>query len=262
MKKRIAAALLLLLCFSMLSCACKNKNNEDAAPAFNEDDITSESVTVTEPTTIGEDSKILYLTFDDGPGAYTQHLLATLAKYNVKVTFFVTNFRPEWRFLLTREAKEGHTVAVHSYSHEYSNIYSSTSAYWEDFNKMDDVVLACTGHRTEVMRFPGGSSNTISSSYCSGIMTTLTRQMLDKGISYIDWDVDSYDAGGASSSEEVVENLQRGVSDRKVSVILCHDVKSYTVEAMETFIPWALEEGYIFLPCTPDSNPARHSVNN
>ena len=262
MKKRIAAALLLLLCFSMLSCACKNKNNGDVTPAFNEYDTTSENVTVTEPTTIGEDSKILYLTFDDGPGSYTQHLLAILAKYNVKATFFVTNFRPEWRFLLIREAKEGHTVAVHSYTHDYSDIYSGVSAYWNDYNKMDDIILECTGHRSEVMRFPGGSSNTISSDYCSGIMTTLTDQMLSKGISYIDWNVDSRDAGGANSSEEVVENLQRGIGDRRVSVILCHDVKSYTVEAMDTFIPWALEEGYIFLPCTPDSDSARHSVRN
>ena len=262
MKKKIIGIFLILISLAAFFCSCKNNKDNEAVEAFKEEEITSDNVTVTEPTTIGEDSKILYLTFDDGPGLYTQHLLATLAKYNVKVTFFVTNFRPDCQFLLAREEKEGHTVAVHTYTHEYSDIYRSTSAFWEDYNKMDENILKYTGHHSEVMRFPGGSSNTISASYCEGIMTALTQQMNEKGISYIDWDVDSYDAGGASSSDEVFENLKSGVSGRKSSVILCHDVKSYTVEAMERFIPWALEEGFIFLPCTKDSEPAHHSVNN
>ena len=266
MRKKIIVFLLLLSCFALLFSGCKKKQ-EKTVPAFNEEtesteDDSTEAPTEEVSTEIDPDAKILYLTFDDGPGPFTQHLLAILAKYDVKVTFFVTNFRSDCQYLLAREANEGHTVAVHSYTHEYSQIYSSTEAYWKDFNAMDDNIYQYTGKHTTVMRFPGGSSNTISIKYCSGIMSTLTKQMLEKGISYIDWDVDSGDASNAKTAEAVVNNLKTRTANRKCSVILCHDIKKYTVEAMETFIPWALENGYVFLPCTPDSEPARHTVVN
>ena len=267
---KLRRVLIFILLFMLLLPGC-SKKPDDAVEAVrrqqDEEEPTTEAPMtekeaepVTEPK--AGNGKTIYLTFDDGPGLSTQHLLAILAQYDVKATFFVTNFRPECRFLITREFKEGHTVAVHSYTHDYKKIYSSTEAFWSDYDAMDEIIYECTGAHATVMRFPGGSSNTISKSYSAGIMTTLTQQMLAKGISYLDWNVDSKDAGGANTSEQVVSNLQRGVSNTQVSVILCHDIKPYTVQAMETFIPWALEEGYTFLPCTADSFACRHTVNN
>ena len=93
--------------------------------------------------------KILYLTFDDGPGPYTKKILNTLAKYNVKATFFVTNQAPGYVSLIKDEYQQGHTVAVHTYTHNY-NIYKSVDAYVNDFNKMNNVIEKYTGHKSNL----------------------------------------------------------------------------------------------------------------
>ncbi|MBQ9562337.1 MAG: polysaccharide deacetylase family protein [Lachnospiraceae bacterium] len=206
-------------------------------------------------------NKILYLTFDDGPGKYTEKLLGTLKKYGVRVTFFVTAQYSKYLPLIEDEAKAGHVVALHTYSHTFSEIYASTTAYWKDFEKMQDVIVKYTGKRTNLVRFPGGSSNKVSR-ICPGIMTTLTKQMGQKGYYYFDWNVDSNDAGGTTTASGIVSNLKSRVKSSGGSVILCHDVKSYTVDAMDTFIPWALNNGYIFLPLSEKAPGAHHRVNN
>ena len=208
-------------------------------------------------------NKIIYLTFDAGPGAYTEQLLDILKENNAKATFFVTAIHDDYLDLITREAEEGHSVAVHSLTHEYATIYSSVEAFWKDFDAMNAIIREKTGSETLLMRFPGGSSNTVSK-ITPGIMTTLTKQMKEKGYYYFDWNVDSNDAGGANTPEEVFENCKRGVEDMRVSMILCHDIKEFTVKGMEKFVPWAIENGYTFLPLTTDDTSfnAHHTVNN
>ena len=205
---------------------------------------------------------VVYLTFDDGPSAYTSRLLDILDKYNVKATFFVTYAYPGSAFNIKREYESGHTVAVHSYTHNYAQIYSSEEAYWADFEKMEDVIVAQTGHRTSLFRFPGGSSNTVSRNYSSGIMSRLVDQAYRKGYTYFDWNVESGDAGRTTLASEVYRNIVNGVSRYNTSVVLCHDSKSYTVDAIEDVIVWCLNHGYALLPLDSGSYTAHHGVNN
>ena len=116
-------------------------------------------------------------------------------------------------------------MAVHTYSHDYAQVYSSAEAYWEDFDKMNDLIEEKTGKRTRLFRFPGGSSNTISSGYVQGLMTTLAAQADEKGLVYFDWNVDSNDAGGTTTADGIYENITNGCSGMDVSVVLCHDIK-------------------------------------
>ena len=136
------------------------------------------------------------------------------------------------------------------------------TAYWHDFELMNDVIEEQTGHRTRLFRFPGGSSNTISMNYCEGIMSTLADQAYQRGLTYFDWNVESGDAGRTTDPDEVAQNLIDGVSRRSQSVALSHDSKSYTVDGIETFIQWALENGYTFLPLDEDSPTAHHWIAN
>ena len=208
------------------------------------------------------DDKVVYLTFDDGPGEYTAQLLDVLAKYpEVKVTFFVTNQFPDYQDLIAREYNEGHSVAIHTYSHKYDVIYSSEEAYWDDFNKMQDVIVAQTGQETKLLRFPGGSSNLISD-FNPGIMTRLTQQMDEKGYVYFDWNVLSGDAGETEDTAEVVRRTTEAISEMSVSVVLQHDIKEFSVNAVEDIIIWGLDNGYTFLPLTESSPTAHHGVNN
>lgn len=206
--------------------------------------------------------KFIYLTFDDGPAQYTDQLLSTLDKYGVKVTFFVTNCYPSYQNCIGKEYRAGHVVALHSYTHNYSTIYQSTSAYWNDFEKMESVIQSQTGSRTELFRFPGGSSNTVSRHYCTGVMSSLTRQAGQKGYTYYDWNVDSDDAGSTKTSDGVYNNITNGVARNKQSIVLCHDVKSYTVGAMDKTIKWCLQNGYTFRTLEPNGYTVHQKVAN
>lgn len=222
--------------------------------------VTVEAVKQTATTSSG--NKVVYLTFDDGPGAHTQQLLDILDKYNVKVTFFVTNVNSGYENMIAKEAAAGHTVAIHSASHDYKKIYSSVDAYFADLNEMSDIIYAQTGQRPKLIRFPGGSSNTVSLKYCSGIMTTLTKAVTDQGYKYFDWNVSSGDAGGTTSTEEVYQNVVNGMKSHNVSVVLQHNIKGFSVNAVERIIQWGLANGYTFLPLTTSTEDVHHGVNN
>ena len=213
--------------------------------------------------TVNPGNKIIYLTFDDGPGKYTQGLLDVLDKYNVKVTFFVTNTHPDYQNMIAEEAKRGHTVAIHSASHKYNQIYTSEQAFFDDLEQMNSIIKAQTGNDASIIRFPGGSSNTVSKDYCPGIMTQLVNDVTARGLLYCDWNVSSGDANSKPiSTEQVVQNVISGVQSHNVSVVLQHDIKDFSVNAVEQIIQWGQANGYTFLPLTTSSPMSHHRVNN
>ena len=207
--------------------------------------------------------KVIYLTFDDGPSNHTPQLLETLEKYGAKATFFVCNTgRLD---LLDDIAKGGHALAIHTMSHRYDQIYASEAAYFKDLTGMRELIKKYSGVDTTLMRFPGGSSNSISKNYCPGIMTTLTKRVVEEGYYYFDWHVDSNDAGGAKTSDKIAENVITGIQNRPKStqlVVLQHDIYQASVEAVEQILIWGLENGYTFLALDEESSGAHHPVYN
>ena len=214
-----------------------------------------------DPDTIIPGSKVIYLTFDDGPGPHTARLLNILKKYNVKATFFVTN-KPKYNSLMKRMAKEGHSVAIHTMTHKYKTIYASEEAYFDDLYGMQEIIKKQTGIETTLVRFPGGSSNTVSKKYNTGIMTRLTQRLEMMGFRYFDWNVDSNDAGGARTANEVYRNVTEGIKKKDRAVVLQHDIKGFSVDAVERIIRWGLEQGYAFLPLDTSSPTCHHHLRN
>lgn len=204
--------------------------------------------------------KVIYLTFDDGPGPYTDQLLDILAKYDVKATFFVLNASNI--SIVKRMADEGHSIGLHSTNHNYREIYTSEEAFYADMYKLQAIVESYTGEKTYLVRFPGGSSNTVSRRYCEGIMTQLTQSLPENGFRYFDWNVSSGDASSATTAEEVYRNVINGISGKKSAVVLQHDIKGFSVAAVEKIILWGLANGYTFLPLTEDSPSCAHRVQN
>lgn len=204
--------------------------------------------------------KICYLTFDDGPSANTLEILKILKSENAKATFFViARSRTEY---IKNIADEGHALAIHSYTHEYSTIYKSESAYFNDLYKMQALIKEKTGKTVQLMRFPGGSSNTVSAKYCKGIMKKLTGQVQSKGFSYFDWNVDSGDANGNNvPSSKLVSNVLRESNGVKNICILMHDApaKKTTVQALPTIIKELRNRGYKFETLSSSSPGFHHS---
>jgi len=189
---------------------------------------------------------VIYLTFDDGPNnGTTTDILNILKKYNVKATFFVTNTNGGSDSQIKREFDEGHLVALHTSSHDYSKVYASYDAYWNDLNKISERVERITGQKSMYIRFPGGSSNTISRHYSSGIMSTLAAAVESKGYTYFDWNIDSRDAEG-KNSDQIYSNVINGLSKTHGNVVLMHDIKRTTANAIERIIQYGLNNGYQF----------------
>lgn len=210
-------------------------------------------------------SGVIYLTFDDGPGSYTNQILDILDKYSIKATFFVTSAGNDATIL--REYQSGHTVGLHTSTHQWS-IYSSVDAYFNDLNIVANRVKSITGHDASFIRFPGGSSNTISKHYQLGIMTTLASEVENRGYKYFDWNVCVEDAGacakkGIKNREACVVNyFESGLSKSRNNYVLLHDIKSYTANSLETMIQYALSQGYTFKNIDMNTIPYHQKLNN
>lgn len=209
---------------------------------------------------IDKNTKVIYLTFDDGPGPYTEILLDVLKKNDVQATFFVVNSK--YNHLLQRISEEGHAIGAHTFSHVYSDIYSSKEKYYQDLNNIQSVIKEYTGSETKLIRFPGGSSNTVSKKYCPKIMTELSQELTEQGYAYFDWNVDSGDASFSKTAEDVYNNTISAISKKKQAVVLQHDTKLFSIQAVDDIIKWGKQNGYVFLPLTEESPVVHHSIYN
>lgn len=207
----------------------------------------------------------IYLTFDDGPShTITSKLLDILKEKDVKATFFVINGHSDLDHLIMREYDEGHAIALHSLTHNYAKVYSSEESFFNDLNGISNRVYDIIGKRVKITRFPGGSSNTISRNYNNGIMTRLTKSLLEQGYHYFDWNVSSGDAGGAKTKEEVYRNVTSNLSLNQANVVLFHDYEhNYkTLDAIGDIIDYGKENGYQFLTIDMSTAMVTHKVNN
>ena len=231
----------------------------DACGNVDEKIRTVEVHAVPRPEVVTPNKRTIYLTFDDGPSEYTMALLDILDQYDVKATFFVTGSGSNGE--LWRMHKSGHSIGIHTLSHDYDAIYASEEAYFEDLNAVQDIIYRETGEKTSLLRFPGGGSN-LASNFNRGIMTRLAEAVQNAGFQYFDWNVDSDDAGNAMKTKTVVENVIKGIQEQRVSVVLQHDIHGFSVQAVEEIIIWGLNNGYQFLPLIPNSPPMHHDILN
>ena len=153
-------------------------------------------------------------------------------------------------------------MALHTASHNYAQIYSSVDAYFQDLYSVQDRVKRITGEESKIIRFPGGSSNTVSRKYSAGIMSTLTQEVLNRGFKYYDWNLSSGDAGETTDPNGVYSNVVNNLSRDRVNMVLMHDIKTYTRDALRNIIRYGKENGYTFEKITMDTEMIRQRVNN
>lgn len=204
------------------------------------------------------DTLKVYLTFDDGPSTNTAAILDILDDYNVKATFFVVGKTDEEsKALYQRIVDEGHTIAMHSYSHNYSDLYQSLDSFSSDFERIQNAIYDATGVESHLYRFPGGSSNQVSNIN----MSEYIRYLNDHDITYMDWNVSAGDATSqAYTPDELVENVMTDVVKYKTSVVLLHDAdgKTATVDALPQMIESLQAQGALILPISDDTTVIQH----
>ena len=207
--------------------------------------------------TVPKDGKHhVYLTFDDGPSVQTGKVLDILKQYKVKATFFVVGREDAKSIALyQRIVDEGHTLAMHSYSHDYAKLYVSLDSFQEDLHRLQNLLFDKTGVWCKYYRFPGGSSNTASKVSMKDLEAYLDRE----GIAYFDWNVYG---GDGISAEVIVKNVTANVDKYKESVILLHDAadKRATVSALPGIIEYLQsQKDTEILPITEKSCPLIHT---
>lgn len=206
-----------------------------------------------------EEKRQVYLTFDDGPSKNTDRILDILKEYDVKATFFVVGKTDASSVrAYKRIVEEGHTLGMHSYSHNYQELYGSLQSFSKDLAKLQEYLYDLTGVWSRYYRFPGGSSNTVSATD----MQILIRYLNENGICYYDWNVASGDAVSSKLSAEVItQNCMTQIEGKKECMILFHDAsdKGSTVDALPMLIEQlqSMEDTEI-LPVTDDTHPVQH----
>ncbi len=207
--------------------------------------------------------KQIYLTFDDGPSSNTDRILDVLKEYDVKATFFVVGKTDEQSIrAYQRIVEEGHTLAMHSYSHVYNEIYDSKENFMEDLEMLQEHLYQITGIWPRFYRFPGGSSNTVSRTD----MQELAACLKENGITYFDWNIASGDAiSGQLAADSIVNNCLGSIDNFNECMILMHDAvgKNTTIEALPEIITKVRERGDAeFLPITDETVPIQHITVN
>ena len=189
-------------------------------------------------------TKKVYLTFDDGPGSQTGKILDILKKNHVKATFFVTGKEDaSSKKIYQRIVKEGHTLAMHSYSHIQDVIYDSKEAFEKDLKQINRCLYEATGVHTKFYRFPGGSSTQNTSLPIQNFIDVLKKNHY----LYLDWNVISPDINNANATkEQVVTGVMQGVDAYDTAVVLMYDVadKPMTVKALPSIIKQIKAKNY------------------
>ena len=221
--------------------------------------------TTAEPTIKPTDdttTKKVYLTFDDGPGSQSGKILDILKKNHVKATFFVTGKEDaSSKKIYQRIVKEGHTLAMHSYSHIQDVIYDSKEAFEKDLKQINRCLYEATGVHTKFYRFPGGSSTQNTSLPIQNFIDVLKKNHY----LYLDWNVISPDINNANATkEQVVTGVMQGGDSYDTAVVLMYDVadKPMTVKALPSIIKQIKAKNYELLPVDESMILIQHNNGN
>lgn len=190
------------------------------------------------------------MTFDDGPSDLTVPLLNILDQYHVKATFFVVGVYDKNEAADLKEiVRRGNVIGVHSFTHDYPKVYSSSAAFFEDVEKMHSLILQDTGVNTRLFRFAGGSVN----SYDRKMYPELKAGLKQRGYVYYDWNVSSGDAATKTNAPTILNNALNGVRKHRISVVLFHNsaAKRETLSDIPKFIQTLQGEGYRFAALDP-----------
>lgn len=218
--KNLALSLLL---FSLLTPSLN-------AYAINDDNLTTKN-------------KIIYLTFDDGPGGkVTKDILDTLQKENVPATFFVIGSQIQGQEdIILRMKNEGHSIGLHSYSHDRSKLYCSSNNFLNEMLKGQDILYNVTGEKYNILRFPFGCNN---NSY--KLTNELVNILHNNNLKIYDWNTDSGDGANYQASPETLIKNSCKNENNVVLLMHCSFLNKTSARALPSIIKYYKDNGYEF----------------
>ncbi len=194
------------------------------------------------------ESKIAYITFDDGPSIYTDKILDILNAYDAKATFFMlSNNIQKYPDSVQKLVDHGNAVGLHGVTHDVKKIYKSPSSVVAEMTECNHSLQKAVGFRTDLIRVPYGSKP---------YMTQRVKdEVVKAGYKMWDWNIDSKDSSRKNVEPiTILENVKQQVLRQKVPVILLHERKS-TVQALPDLLGFLHEKNYILVPINDNVKP-------
>lgn len=229
-----------------------HRKTGDETTAMAENDATK--------STVMAEQKIMYLTFNDGPSQNTQGILEILDRYHIKATFFVTGSHPEYFDLIKTIHEQGHSLALHTYSHDYETIYADPEAYFQDLVKLEQLVKEQAGVKTNNIRFLGGSTNSLSDGNQNEIMQELIKDVELLGYVYYDWNGENGDADPTLSPDILYQNALASVKGKNTVMMVMHDGadNANTLAALDRTLQEFVRQGWEFRVIEDNNTPTFH----
>lgn len=234
--KKILSNLFIFTLLALLACP--------QLSAYSEDDDNRESC-----------KKVVYLTFDDAPGGeVTKKTLDILKEENVPATFFIIGNQVKGQEdIILRMKNEGHSIGLHSFTHERSKLYGCSSDFISEMKQVQKALYDVTGENYYILRFPFGTNN---STY------RLTNEMVNSvhsnNFKIYDWTQDTLDGANPNSSPDTI--LNRSISTQDNVVVLMHNAyaNKNTSQAIRGIIKYYKSQGYTFDKITVDTPEIYH----
>ena len=149
--------------------------------------------------------------------------------------------------IVKRDYDEGHYIANHGYSHNYTNIYQTPQSVVDEFNATEAAIKNALGNQeynSYLFRFPGG----MPGGKHAQLKAEAAQILEQNGVAHLDWNALTSDAAGAKTSEEMLQNAISTIGEKNSVVILMHDAgdKILTYEMLPNLISYLREKGYEF----------------
>lgn len=189
------------------------------------------------------ESKVVYLTFDDGPGGkVTESMLKTLKENNVNATFFlIGNQVALQKDLAKRIVDDGNAVGLHSYTHKRNNLYSSNENFLKEMLDCQKMIYDTTGINSKILRFPFGCNNNYYK-----LSNDMMSSIHSANLKVYEWNVDSTD--GMNPRLPASKIAKRAQSKKTTAIVLMHSgfVNKNSAEALPMVIKYYKDNGYEF----------------
>ena len=196
-----------------------------------------------EKNNVESNSKVVYLTFDDGPaGKVTNDVLDILKNNSVHATFFLIGCQiKDQEDLVKRIYDEGNSIGLHSMTHKKNSLYCSNEQFLKEMISTQELISTVVPIKPTILRFPFGCNNNTYK-----ISKSMVDLLHDNNLKIYDWNTDSGDGANPNSAPSTILKNAKSTKDSVILLMHCSYLSKNTVKALPSIIQYYKDNGYEF----------------
>ena len=203
------------------------------------------------------DTKIIYLTFDDGPaGKVTKDVLDILKENEVHATFFLIGCQiKNQEELVKRMYDEGHSIGLHSMTHKKNSLYCSNEHFLKEMLDTQELISTVIPIKPNILRFPFGCNNNTYK-----ISQSMVDLLHENNLKIYDWNTDSGDGANPNSDPSTLIKNAKSKKDKVILLMHCSYISKNSVKALPCIIKYYKDNGYEFKTIDENTPEEFHSI--